>query len=79
MNLDLANKTAIVCSSAQGIGLAAAKELANMVANLILVARNEDKLKAAGAELSQNGNQAHRFLVADFSRPEELGAKAHSF
>ena len=79
MNLDLANKTAVVCSSAQGIGLAAAKELANMVANLILVARNEDKLKAAGAELSQNGNQAHRFLVADFSRPEELGAKAHSF
>ena len=44
MNLDLANKTAVVCGSTQGIGLAAAKELANMGANLILVARNEDKL-----------------------------------
>lgn len=79
MNLDLTNKTAVVCGSTQGIGLAAAKELANLGANLILVARNEDKLKAACAELSNNGNQAHDYLVADFSRPEELGAKVNSF
>ena len=46
MNLSLAGKTAIVCGSTQGIGKAAAFELAHLGANVILVARSEDKLKA---------------------------------
>ena len=45
MNLDLKNKNAIVCGSTQGIGEASAIELAKLGANIMLVARNENKLK----------------------------------
>ena len=45
MNLELKNKNALVCGSTQGIGKASAKQLAEMGANITLVARNEDKLK----------------------------------
>ncbi|SFT79344.1 3-oxoacyl-[acyl-carrier protein] reductase [Lishizhenia tianjinensis] len=72
MNLSLENKTAVVCGSTQGIGLASAKELALLGANCVLVARSEDKLKLAVAELSNNGTQNHGYMVADFSKPEEL-------
>ena len=44
MNLDLKNKNAIVCGSTQGIGEAAAIELAKLGANITLIARNESKL-----------------------------------
>jgi len=43
MNLDLSNRTAIVCGSSQGIGLAAAVELASIGANIVLVARNSER------------------------------------
>lgn len=72
MNLSLENKTAVVCGSTQGIGLASAKELALLGASCILVARSEDKLQAAVKELSNNGSQNHGYLVADFSQPEAL-------
>ncbi|MFT6843996.1 MAG: 3-oxoacyl-[acyl-carrier protein] reductase [Flavobacteriales bacterium] len=69
MNLSLSGKTAIVCGSTQGIGLAAAQELASLGAQLILIARNEEKLKTViGSFTGKN----HRYIVADFSKPEEL-------
>ncbi len=79
MNLDITGKTAIVCGSTQGIGLATAKELSNLGANLILIARNEAKLKAAVDTLSTSKNQQHTYLVADFSNPDELKQKLGSF
>ncbi|MCH2233521.1 MAG: SDR family oxidoreductase [Crocinitomicaceae bacterium] len=79
MNLDLTNKTAIVCGSTQGIGLASAKELSEMGANCVLVARNEEKLKNAIKELDLSQNQNHQYLVADFTQPEELKFKLESF
>ena len=66
MNLSLKNKTALVCGSTQGIGKAAAIELANMGANLVLLARNEDKLKDSLKDLDVTNGQQHRYLVADF-------------
>jgi 3-oxoacyl-[acyl-carrier protein] reductase len=72
MNLSLKNKTALVCGSTQGIGKAAAIELANMGANVILLARSEDKLKEALKDLDVSDGQQHRYLVADFSKPNEL-------
>ena len=72
MNLDLSNRTAIVCGSSQGIGLAAAIELAEMNANIVLVARNGDRLASAVEELAKSGSQNHSFLVADFSKPDDL-------
>ena len=46
MNIQLKDKIAVVCGSTQGIGKATARELSKMGATLVLVARNEDKLKA---------------------------------
>ena len=43
MDLNL-KKNAIVCGSTQGIGEAAAIELAKLGANITLIARNEGKL-----------------------------------
>lgn len=71
MELGLKGKTALVCGSTQGIGKAAALELAELGANVVLLARNEDSLKTVLAELP-NKNQNHSFLVADFSQPTQL-------
>lgn len=72
MNLDLSGKAALVCGSTQGIGLAAAQELAEMGASVTLIARNEEKLKTAVATLSKQGNAGHQYLVADFNSPDNL-------
>ncbi len=67
MDLNLTNKNALVCGSTQGIGLAAAQELAALGANVTLFARNKEKLDNALATLSASQNQRHSILVADFS------------
>ena len=72
MNLDLNGKTAVVCGSTQGIGKASAIQLAEQGANVILIARNEDKLKSVLKELATSNNQKHGYLVADFTKPEVL-------
>ncbi len=72
MNFDLSGKTAVVSGSTQGIGKAAALELAKMGASIVLIARNEDKLKDTVAELNVDQNQTHSYIVADFSKPENL-------
>ena len=72
MNLSLKEKNAVVCGSTQGIGLAIAKELALLGAHCTLVARNEEALKKVIGELDSSQLQHHNFLVADFSKPDEV-------
>lgn len=72
MNLDLTGKKALVGGSTQGIGKAVAMELASMGASVTLLARNEESLKQAKADLPTHHNQTHQVLVADFSYPEFL-------
>lgn len=79
MNLSLQNKTALVCGSTQGIGKAAAIEIALLGANVILVARNEDKLKTALSELDSSKGQKHSYLAVDFSDPKNLESKLGDF
>jgi len=67
MNLDLSNKKALVCGSSQGIGLAAAQELASMGAEVTLLARNASSLEKAVSTLATPNDQKHNYLVADFS------------
>lgn len=67
MNLDLSNKTALVCGSTQGLGFASAAELALMGANIVLLARNENKLLEALGKLDKSRNQQHKYIVADFT------------
>lgn len=70
MNLDLTGKHALVCGSTAGIGKAAAIELALLGADVTLVARNEEKLKATIGELERMGK--HDYIVADFSSPDNV-------
>ena len=72
MELTLTQKNALVCGSTQGIGKAVAFELAHLGANIILMARNEEKLRETLAELPASDGQKHQFVVADFNQPMEL-------
>lgn len=77
MNLNLADKTALVCGSTQGIGRAAAQELALLGARVIVLARNEDLLKQVVKELP--GTAAHTYLVADFTQPKTVETVVRDF
>lgn len=79
MNLDLTGKTAVVCGSTQGIGLAAATELATLGATVVLVARNEEKLKACASALPKPQGQNHFYLVADFQHTQSVQEAIASF
>ncbi len=79
MNLDLTGKRAMVCGSTQGIGKAAALELALMGANVTLVARNEETLREVVKGLDSSHGQSHDYIVADFSHPEELAKKVRQY
>ena len=79
MNLDLKNKTAMVCGSTQGIGKASAIELALLGANIVLIARDESKLISAMKELDSTHGQKHNYICVDFQNPNQLKEKAESF
>ncbi len=72
MNIDLQEKNAIVCGSSRGIGKAVAIELASLGANITLIARDAEALQSVKDELDVSKNQAHDYLVADFSDPNQL-------
>lgn len=76
MNLSLTDKNALVSGSTQGIGKAIAIELALLGANVTLLARNEEALKAAVAELDNSKGQKHSYQVADFSDVAKVKAVA---
>jgi 3-oxoacyl-[acyl-carrier protein] reductase len=79
MEMNLFGKTALVCGSTQGIGKAAAIELANLGANIILIARNSNALQETLNQLPKTSEQHHRFLVADFGQPNELKTVINQF
>jgi 3-oxoacyl-[acyl-carrier protein] reductase len=72
MNLSLTGKHALICGSSQGIGLAIAQELALLGANCTLLARNAESLVTAVESLAKTINQHHQFLVADFTKNDEV-------
>lgn len=67
MDLSLTGKRAVVCGSTQGIGRAAAVELALLGAEITLVARNSDKLRLAAGELPCAAGVRHHWIAADFA------------
>ena len=72
MNLNLSGRNALVCGSTQGIGKAAAIELAMLGANVTLLARDESKLKLTVEALPRQAGQQHHYAVADFNFPDQL-------
>jgi len=74
MNTSLNSRRALVCGSTQGIGRAAAIELASLGASITLLARDESRLRAVAAELPASPTQSHNFIAADFSNPDSVAA-----
>jgi len=79
MNLDLSGKVALVAGSTQGIGKEAAIQLSKMGAKIVLLARNEEKLKAVLKELDESLGQEHDYISADFSNAEEVDKKIKEY
>jgi 3-oxoacyl-[acyl-carrier protein] reductase len=79
LSLSLEGKTALVAGSTQGIGLASAQALASLGASCVLIARNEESLKAAVAGLDASKGQKHQYLVADFQKPDEVQVQVSGF
>jgi 3-oxoacyl-[acyl-carrier protein] reductase len=79
MNLDLTGKTAVVCGSTQGLGFASAAELALLGANVVLVARSEEKLRSSVELLDSSKGQKHQWLVADFTDVNNVIAAINAF
>jgi 3-oxoacyl-[acyl-carrier protein] reductase len=79
MNVDLNGKHALVCGGSQGIGRAAAIELAALGADVTLLARSRDALDTALATLPKtHAAQSHATIAADMSDHATLRAKVEA-
>ncbi|WP_256645013.1 SDR family oxidoreductase [Thermomonas paludicola] len=74
MLLDLAGQHALVCGASEGIGHAAAIELATLGASITLLARRESALRDAAAALPQAQGQTHTYLAVDMADAAALRA-----
>lgn len=78
MDLDLTGKHALVCGASEGIGRAAARELALLGADVTLLARRADALEKLAAELPCKDGQQHGWLSADALETDRLRAQAQA-
>ncbi len=62
MDLGLKGKVAVITGGSVGIGLAIAKGLANEGADVVIAARNLDRLEAARAEVAATGRRVLAFV-----------------
>lgn len=65
MDLNLAGKRALVGGASQGLGAACAWQLATQGAEVIVLARSEDKLAELVRQLPATGGQKHSYICAD--------------
>ena len=77
MDLDLSGRHALVCGASEGIGRAAAQELALLGADVTVLARRADVLEQVAAALPRRDGQRHGFVAADvaLTRGETLFAR----
>lgn len=74
MDLGLGGKTALVAAASKGLGKAVALAFAQEGANVVIFARDEAALRAAGEEIELAGRPSGRVatVVADVTRAEDL-------
>ena len=66
MKVSLKNREALVGGASAGIGRAIALQLASSGAEVVLMARNEEKLQRLIKELNRDQGQEHSYLLVDF-------------
>ena len=76
MNLNLKNKNAIVCASSQGLGKAAALDIAEEGVNLAICSRDQDKINKVKEEIHQKINSEIKVIAlqVDLDSPNEIQA-----
>lgn len=74
MDLHLKQKNALILASSQGLGKAIAAELVKEGANVMLAARNEEKLVAVQTELSKLGLGKVSYKVTDITKPDDINS-----
>ena len=74
MNLNLKNKNAIVCASSQGLGKAAAIDLAKEGVNLAICSRDQEKIDKAKEEILQKTEHSIKVIAlkADLDSLEDI-------
>ena len=70
----LQGKTILVTGASSGIGQATAIECSKMGANVIITARNEERLKVTLDSLDTESGQTHQMFLADLSSEEGINA-----
>ena len=81
MDFQIKNKNAIVCASSQGLGKAAAMELASEGVNIVISSRSEQDLLNVKEEIETSSSVKVISVVADLNKPENIDNlynKAHS-
>ena len=79
MNENLANKVCLITGATSGIGEESAKELNKMGAEIIFVARNEEKGNRLKQELQNDSGRAATMIIADLSSQDEVKKAANEF
>lgn len=74
MDLNLTGKHALVCGASEGIGRAAAHELALLGADVTVLSRSAGKLQLVVDALPRTGVQRHGFVAADAGDTDGLRA-----
>jgi 3-oxoacyl-[acyl-carrier protein] reductase len=78
VELNLSGRHALVCGASEGIGRAAAHELALLGADVTVLARRADVLREVAAALSRSGAQQHGWIAADMAQGDALQAQAQA-
>ena len=65
--MSISDKVAVVCGSTSGIGKATAILLAQRGCKLILLSRNEEKLKKTIDELTKISNVNHDYISVSYT------------
>lgn len=79
LRADLKGNTAIIGGCTKGIGKAIAEKFAENGADLVLLARNGDKLERLAADLKKRFERRVWIIVADFDVPDDVNQQVGEF